>query len=144
MRNGIIRKKMQKTVLKQGVQITAIHSIKCKNTGLKKNAVRMLRRAKIKHRSHPQMFGSQNFLVEDRLVLFCDSSFWHRICWFKLKWGLQADNNPSYGVKHIKSNKKRNRCYRTLRKHGHVVPRLWGVDVRKPKWCVGKIRKALE
>ena len=122
-----------------------MRNIKSKGTGLEKDAARMLRRAKIRYRSHPKAYGSPDFFVEGRLMLFCDGSFWHGRDWKKLKARLEAGNNPGYWVKHIESNRKRDRkVNRTLRAQGIPVVRLWDTDVRKrPEWCVVKIRKNL-
>ena len=90
------------------------------------------RGTKLKYRSHPKAFGSPDFLVEGRLYLFCDGSFWHGRDWKELKQRLEASNNPDYWVKHIGSNRKRDRkVNRTLRGQGHVILRLWDTDVRK-------------
>ena len=122
-----------------------MRNIKGKGTGLEKETAKMLRRAKIRYRSHPKMFGSPDFIVESRLLLFCDGSFWHGRCWKELKARLEAGNNPGYWVKHIESNRKRDRMVnRILREHGWPVLRLWDEDVKKrPGRCVGRIWKAL-
>ena len=73
-----------------------MRSVKGKGTGLEKDTARMLRRAKIKYRSHPKAFGSLDFIGEGRLLLFCDGSFWHGRDWKSLKARLEASNNPSY------------------------------------------------
>ena len=62
-----------------------MRSIKSKGTGLEKDTAKMLRRAKIHYRSHPKAYGSPDFLVEGRLALFCDGSFWHGRDWKKLR-----------------------------------------------------------
>ena len=122
-----------------------MRSIKGKGTKPELDTAKMLRRAKIKYRSHPKMYGSPDFIVESRLLLFCDGSFWHGRDWKKLKARLAAGNDPNYWVRHIDSNRKRDRkVNRTLREQGHPVLRLWDIDVRKrPERCVGKIRNAL-
>ena len=122
-----------------------MRSIKSKDTGLEKDTARMLRRAKIHYRSHPKMYGSPDFLVEGRLALFCDGSFWHGRDWKKLKARLEAGDNPGYWVKHIESNRKRDRkVNRVLREQDQPFLRLWDTDVKKrPEWCVGRIKKAL-
>ena len=122
-----------------------MRSIKGKGTGLEKDAAKMLRRAKLKYRSHPKMFGAPDFIVESRLLLFCDGSFWHGRRWPKLKKRLQAGNNPGYWVNHIEDNRKRDRkVNRILRAQGHPVLRLWDEDVKKrPQWCVERIKNAL-
>ena len=122
-----------------------MRNIKGKGTKLELDTAKMLRRAKIKYRSHPKMYGSPDFLVEGRLLLFCDGSFWHGRYWKKLKARLAAGNDPDYWVRHIGSNRKRDRkVNRLLREQGRLVLRLWDVDVRKrPGWCVDKIHNTL-
>ena len=122
-----------------------MRAIKGKGTKLELGTAKMLRRAKIRYRSHPKAFGSPDFIVEGRLLLFCDGSFWHGRRWKKLKVRLEASNNPDYWVKHIESNRKRDRkVNRILRKNGQLFLRLWDTDVKKrPKWCVEKIKTAL-
>ena len=118
-----------------------MRNIRSKGTGLEKDTAKMLRHAKIHYRSHPKMYGSPDFLVEDRLVLFCDGSFWHGRDWKNLKGRLLAGNNPCYWVKHIESNRKRDRKVNlVLREQRCLVLRLWDTDVRKrPEWCVKRI-----
>ena len=122
-----------------------MRSIKNKGTNLELDMAKMLRRAKIKYRSHPKIYGSPDFLVEGRLVLFCDGSFWHGRHWDELKKRLQAGNNPGYWVSHIENNRKRDRkVNRTLRAQGRPVLRLWDTDVRgRPEWCVYRILRTL-
>ena len=83
--------------------------IRSKNTGLEAEARKMLRRHGIRYRSHPKLYGSPDFLLEGRLLLFCDSSFWHGRNWKNLKERLAAGSNPGYWVGHIGSNRKRDR-----------------------------------
>ena len=122
-----------------------MRSIKGKGTKLELDTAKILRRARIKYRSHPKIYGSPDFLVEGKLALFCDGSFWHGKNWPKLKERLLAGGNPDYWVRHIESNRKRDRkVNRTLREQERPVLRLWDTDVRKrPEWCVGRIRKKL-
>ena len=123
-----------------------MRSIKGKNTGLERDTAKMLRRARLKYCSHPKIFGSPDFIVEGRLLLFCDGSFWHGRNWKELRARLEAGNNSSYWVRHIESNRKRDRTVnRVLRGREHSILRLWDEDVRKrPDWCVRRIRKGLE
>ena len=123
-----------------------MRAIKGKGTKLEIDTAKMLRRAKIHYRSHPKAYGSPDFLVEGRLYLFCDGSFWHGRDWKVLKARLEAGNNPGYWVKHIESNRKRDRkVSRTLKGQGRLVLRLWDTDVKKrPGWCVVRIRKVLD
>ena len=122
-----------------------MRAIKDKGTKLETDTTKMLRRVEIRYRSHPKMYGSPDFIVEGRLLLFCDGSFWHGKDWKNLKERLLAGNNPGYWVKHIESNRRRDRkVNRTLKRQGHLVFRLWDTDVkRRPEWCAAKIREVL-
>ena len=119
--------------------------IRSKDTGLEADAEKMLAEHGIRYSPHPEEYGSPDFVLEGRLLLFCDSSFWHGRDWKKLKARLEAGNNPEYWVKHIDDNRKRDRkVNRELRKRGHAVLRLWDTDIRKrPVWCVERIMEAL-
>ena len=123
-----------------------MQSIKCRGTKLELDTAKLLRRAKLKYRSHPKIFGSPDFIVEDRLLLFCDGSFWHGRDWKKLKERLLAGNNSGYWVKHIESNRKRDKKVNMmLSEQGQAVLRLWDEDVKKrPEWCVEKIKEVLD
>lgn len=119
--------------------------IRSKNTGLEKEAKKMLRKHGIRYRSHPNAFGSPDFVLEGRLFLFCDSAFWHGRDWKRLKQRLAAGNDPDYWVKHIGNNRQRDRKVNMeLGKRGHAVVRLWEADIRKrPEWCATKIKESL-
>lgn len=120
--------------------------IRSKNTGLEKNAKRILRKHGIRYRSHPKVYGSPDFVLENRLLLFCDSAFWHGRNWSKLRRRLAAGNNPDYWVRHIGNNRRRDReVNRVLAESDHAVLRLWDTDIRKrPEWCAERIMEALD
>ena len=123
-----------------------MRGIKSRGTGLEKEAAKMLRLAKLRYRSHPKMYGSPDFLIEGRLALFCDGSFWHGRDWENLRKRLESGNDPDYWVKHIESNRKRDEeVNRMLAEQGRPFLRLWDTDVKKrPEWCVERIREALD
>jgi len=120
--------------------------IRSKNTGLEIRTRKILRGSKIKFRSHPKIYGNPDFLIENKIVLFCDSSFWHGRNWNKLKPKLENGNNSQYWVSHINKNRKRDKeVTKVLRDKGFVVIRLWDKDLHKrPEWCMSKIKKSLE
>lgn len=120
--------------------------IRSKDTGLEADAKKMLEEHGIRYSSHPKMYGSPDFVLEGRLLLFCDSSFWHGRDWERLRKRLAAGNNPDYWVGHIGKNRERDRkVNRELAKRGHAVLRLWDTDIRRrPEWCVERIKEALD
>lgn len=68
-----------------------------KGTGLERDPAKILRRARIKCWLHPKMFGYPDFIVEGRLLLFCDGSFWHGRDWKELKAGSRLATIPATG-----------------------------------------------
>jgi DNA mismatch endonuclease (patch repair protein) len=119
--------------------------IKSKNTSLDLAMKSLLRKARLRFEMYPRILGTPDFLVEDVVAVFCDSSFWHGRNWTKLRSRLLAGNNPTYWVQHILSNKRRDkRISRGLVRSGYAVVRLWDTEVfRNPANCLDKIRESL-
>jgi len=119
--------------------------IRSKNTSLEKHTKTLLRSSKIKYKSHPKIYGNPDFLIGNRIALFCDSSFWHGKHWKKLKTKLVNGNNPNYWVNHIQKNRNRDKLVtKILQKEGYKVIRFWDDDVyKRPAWCVSEIKKYL-
>ena len=122
-----------------------MRNIKSKNTGLEISTKKILRHAKIKFRSYPKLYGNPDFLLENKALLFCDSSFWHGRGWANLKKRLLNGNNPAYWTSHIEKNRNRDKLVtKTLRKEGYKVIRFWDKDIyKRPDWCITKIKKSL-
>ncbi len=118
--------------------------IRSKNTGLDVSMRRTLRKAEIKFEAYPKMYGNPDFLVEQCIALFCDSSFWHGRNWRKLKQQLTNGSNAKYWVEHIAKNRSRDRLVNaTLRRHGLKVIRFWDDEIfKRPEACVRRIKAA--
>ena len=123
--------------------MSRIHS---KNTKLDNTMKEMLRRAGVGFRMYPKLMGNPDFLIGNRLTLFCDSSFWHGRDWRRLKRRLVSGSNPSYWVNHISRNRRRDRIVSaSLRKLGFAVVRFWDSDVyHQPDECIDRIRKEMK
>jgi DNA mismatch endonuclease (patch repair protein) len=119
--------------------------IRSKNTKLDLVMKKMLQKADINFRMYPRMIGNPDFLVEDRIALFCDGSFWHGRNWEKLKAQLTKGSNPSYWVAHISRNRRRDRQVSTrLRRLGYNVLRFWDYEVfTEPERCSRTIKTAI-
>jgi len=120
--------------------------IRSKNTRLDIAMKRILQKAGITFRMYPKMVGNPDFLVEDRITLFCDSSFWHGRNWKKLRAQLEKGSNASYWVTHIAKNRSRDRQVNAnLRRRGYRVLRFWDFEVfSKPEQCSKTIKTATE
>ena len=70
--------------------------IRSRDTGLEKRAEAMLGGSGIEFEPHPKIFGSPDFIVGSRILLFCDSSFWHGRDWRKSE--AQAGGRKQSGL----------------------------------------------
>ena|SRR2546428_6667359 len=119
--------------------------IRSKNTKLDLTMRGILKQSRLSLKTYPKIFGNPDFLVKNKIVVFCDSSFWHGRNWRKLKVKLSNGNNSAYWVSHIKKNRKRDRIVdRKLKNDGYSVVRFWDTDIyKRPDWCINEIRKLM-
>lgn len=119
--------------------------IRSKNTRLELAMKRILRKAKIKFKTYPRIYGSPDFLVGERIAVFCDSSFWHGRNWKKLKSQLEKGSNAKYWVEHLARNRNRDRHVNsTLRRRGFKVLRFWDDEIfKRQEACVRRIKAAI-
>jgi DNA mismatch endonuclease (patch repair protein) len=119
--------------------------IRSKNTRLDKTMRVILRKARIPFKMYPKIFGKPDFLVGEKVVIFCDSSFWHGRNWNKLRPQLQKGSNASYWVKHIAGNIARDKTVTcVLKRSGYKVLRFWDTDVyARPQTCLRKLKLIL-
>ena len=114
--------------------------IRSKDTKIEKKTALMLRKNKIHYRRFPNIFGSPDFVVEKKLLVFCDGDFWHGY-----GYGKKKRPQKKFWRDKIERNMKRDRkVTRKLRADGWSVIRLWEHDIeRRPQSCIGRIRKSL-
>ena len=114
--------------------------IRSKDTKIEKKTASMLRKNKIRYRRFPKVFGSPDFVVEKKLLVFCDGDFWHGYRYAKKK-----KPPKKFWRDKIERNMGRDRkVTRKLRADGWSVIRLWEHDIEKrPESCVRKIKKSL-
>ena len=114
--------------------------IRSKDTKIEMKIAELLRKNKMLYRRHPKLFGSPDFVVEKKLLVFCDGDFWHGYRYSKKK-----KLPKKFWRDKIERNMKRDRkVSRKLRADGWSVIRLWEHNIEKrPKSCVRKIKKSL-
>ena len=114
--------------------------IRSKDTKIEKKTASMLRKNKIRYRRFPKIFGSPDFVVEKKIIVFCDGDFWHGY-----QYGRKKKPPKKFWRDKIERNMKRDRkVSRKLRADGWSVVRLWEHDIEmSPEKCVGKIRRCL-
>ena len=114
--------------------------IRSRDTKIEKNMSSLLRKNKIRYRRFPKVFGSPDFVVEKKLLVFCDGDFWHGY-----GYGKKKKPRKKFWRDKIERNMVRDRkVTRKLRADGWSVIRLWEHDIEKrPESCVRKIKKSL-
>ena len=80
-------------------------------------------------------------LTKYKIVIFCDSEFFHGKDWEQLRLQLGRGNNPTFWITKISSNIKRDEeVNKKLQSMGWRVIRFWGKDIKKhPEECVKTI-----
>jgi DNA mismatch endonuclease, patch repair protein len=115
--------------------------IRSKNTLIERKMKELLRQHKIKFNQHPKIFGSPDFLVEDKILIFCDGDFWHGYNYAKKK-----KPSKKFWTKKIEHNMIRDLYVsRKLRTEGWSVLRFWEHDIEnRSEICIRKIERYVE
>ena len=114
--------------------------IRSRDTKIEKKMAQLLRKNKLHYRRFPKVFGSPDFAVEKKVMVFCDGDFWHGY-----KYSKKKKPPKKFWRDKIERNMERDRkVSRKLRADGWSVVRLWEHDIEmSPEKCVGKIRRCL-
>ena len=114
--------------------------IRSKDTKIEMKIAELLRGSKMRYRKHPKLFGSPDFIVEKKVLVFCDGDFWHGYRYAKKK-----KPPKKFWRDKIEHNMKRDRkVSRKLRTDGWSVVRLWEHSIEKnPRSCLRRIKTIL-
>ncbi len=114
--------------------------IRSRDTGIEKKTAQLLRKNKIHYRRYPKVFGSPDFVVEKKLLVFCDGDFWHGY-----QYNRKKKPPKKFWRDKIERNMERDRkVTRRLRADGWPVVRLWEHDIeRNPGSCLRRIKTVL-
>ena len=115
--------------------------IRSKDTKIEKTVASLLRKNRIHYRRHPKLFGSPDFVVEKKILVFCDGDFWHGY-----QYGRKKKLPKKFWRDKIERNMERDRkVTRKLRADGWPVVRLWEHDIeRNPGSCLRNIKTILD
>lgn len=116
-----------------------------RGTDLERSAALILRREGIKFRSQPRIKGNPDFrIVGTRVVIFCDSSFWHGRWLNTPKAEKFYKNQTFWNAKLARNRTKDQRISLDLRRRGWVVLRFWDEDIfQHPLRVLSKIRHSV-
>lgn len=114
--------------------------IRSKNTMIERKMAELLRQHRFKFEQHPKIFGSPDFLVGKKTLIFCDGDFWHGYNYTKKK-----KPTKKFWTEKIEGNMRRDIAVsRNLRAKGWSVLRLWEHDIEKrPEVCMRKILRSV-
>ena len=112
--------------------------IRSKNTSIDRRMREMLSEAGARFEMYPDLFGSPDFQVGKRVLVFCDGDFWHGY-----RYAEKKRPAKKYWREKIEGNMRRDRkVSRKLRRDGWSVLRIWEHDIKKkPEKCMKKIGK---
>ena len=116
--------------------------IRSKNTSIDVRMRDMLSEMNVRFEMYPKVFGSPDFQVGKKVIVFCDGDFWHGY-----RYAEKKRPAKKYWREKIEGNMRRDRkVSRKLRADGWSVLRIWEHDIkRKPDMCERKImRKVAE
>ena len=114
--------------------------IRSRDTGIEKKTAQLLRKNKLHYRRFPKVFGSPDFAVEKKVMVFCDGDFWHGY-----QYNRKKKPPKKFWRDKIERNMERDRkVTRRLRADGWPVVRLWEHDIEKrPGSCLRRIKTIL-
>mgnify|MGYP001571625729 CR=1 FL=1 len=118
-------------------------AVKSRGSKVEAQMASILRRRKIRYRSHPRKYaGKPDFYLPDfSAFIFVDSCFWHG-CRYH---GTIPKSNLSFWKKKLALNKNRDRAVnRQYKKMGWVVIRIWEHSITKSGDKVERLLKALK
>src|SRR6266850_1694650 len=122
---------MGMTYIKPAPHVSArMSQIKSRGTGTERAMEKILREMSLKFDRQPKVVGHPDFRVRGtRVLVFCDSSFWHGR-WSKDVSGKSFRRNRSFWTEKLQRNRRRDaRVSRLLRSNGWSVYRFWDTDI---------------
>ena len=102
--------------------------IRGKETKMEKFLAKEMKKAKIKFKAYPNIYGRPDFLIRNKLVVFVDGCFWHKCP----KHYSGPKSRKKFWYPKIESNVKRDKkVSRKLKREGYTVLRFWEHDIEK-------------
>ena len=134
-------------VLTQEQRHKNMKNIRSKNTKIERILRKALWERGIRYRkNYSKLPGKPDIvLTKYKIVIFCDSEFFHGKDWEVLKPTLERGNNPQFWIKKIRRNIERDdEINKELNFMGWTVIRFWGKDIIKnTENCVQVVKEAI-
>ena len=121
-------------------------AIKSKNSKMEIRLRKALWSRGYRYRIHDKkLLGKPDIVLKKyRLIIFCDSDFWHGYEFGNIKKKLRS--NKDYWIKKIQRNIERDKYVTNkLKKQGWTVLRFWEHEINKDiSKCIEKIEKVIK
>lgn len=117
--------------------------VRSRGTSIETEMERILEGLHLPFESQPDIMGHPDFRVKGRrLLIFCDSSFWHGRRQKEIT-GKAFHENRDFWVAKLNMNRKRDvSITRALRRQGWSVARVWDTDIlEQPDKVKSKIER---
>ena len=122
-------------------------NIKNKDTGIEVKLRKALWKKGYRYRkNYKKLPGKPDIVLPKyKLVVFCDSEFFHGKDWEDLQEQLKRGNNAEFWIKKISQNRIRDEeINKQLRFMGWTVIRFWGKDIKKDvEQCVKVVEETI-
>ena len=122
----------------------AMQAVKCKDTVIELTLRKELWKRGLRYRkNYTKMFGRPDIVfTKQKVVVFCDSEFWHGYDWENRKDRIKTNNE--YWKNKIEKNINRDKEVNAkLQSEGWVVLRFWGKDIKcNTSECIAVIKEA--
>jgi len=95
-------------------------------------------------KNYTKVFGKPDIVfTKDKIVVFCDSEFWHGYDWENRKADFKSRRD--FWIPKIERNMERdNEVNRQLESEGYLVLRFWGKQIKKDlEMVVAEIEQAI-
>ncbi|MFR7530125.1 MAG: very short patch repair endonuclease [Anaerostipes hadrus] len=97
-------------------------------------------------KNYNKLLGKPDIVLPKyKIVIFCDSEFFHGKDWDILKLKLKNSNNADYWIRKISRNRERDdEINKRLSFEGWTVIRFWGNDIKKhTEECVRVVEETI-
>ena len=97
-------------------------------------------------KNYNKLLGKTDIVLPKyKIVIFCDSEFFHGKDWDILKLKLKNSNNADYWIRKISRNRERDdEINKRLSFEGWTVIRFWGNDIKKhTEECVRVVEETI-
>ena len=96
-------------------------------------------------KNYNKLIGKPDIVLPKyKIVIFCDSEFWHGKDWEIKKYNIKT--NSEFWINKIERNIKRDQeVDQKLQDEGWTVLRFWGEEILKDiNWCMEEIQKTVQ